>query len=392
MLIFLIFAIIPFVNAQADSEGIVTPSVWIYDELPSETTGRVKRFPNATVIIDGIIGEGIVLQCNVFNNPQDARIIWRRTMGTVIEVINDGLISRDMSRWFIGQGKQPDSVRLEILALDQSFEGTYSCQSQYSGSVAVATVERYIRVLQAPLIVRHQSSYAKDVTEGDRVALDCNATGIPTPRIYWQRTGGSSSIIRGYGIQKAGTRIMFEQTMASDAGEYVCFAENSLNRAIWRVQLRIRHKPVVKIFPEKPVQKQGCEIMLICEVTANPKVDASNIIWSGKKIGTNNADASDVSSNSRYTLKALDAGPSRFLFLGINNLQASDFQYEFTCTASNILGMTTTSTTILESSTPRELLNGRLCSSATKLSARFVSLLPFNIMIFYLFQILVFKL
>lgn len=64
------------------------------------------------------------MQCNVFNMPRGARVIenlilllqifWRRDSmdgQEVTEVINDGLMSRDMSRWKVGYGKQQDSVR-----------------------------------------------------------------------------------------------------------------------------------------------------------------------------------------------------------------------------------------------------------------------------------------
>lgn len=46
------------------------------------------------------------------------------------------------------------------------------------------------------------SSYTTTVTEGDRMILHCQAAGIPRPVVYWSRTGGSSSLIRNYGISK----------------------------------------------------------------------------------------------------------------------------------------------------------------------------------------------
>nr|VZI04194.1 unnamed protein product [Spirometra erinaceieuropaei] len=43
----------------------------------------------------------------------NARVIWRRVSfdRSIMETVNDGLMSRDMSRWKIGQGKQTNSVR-----------------------------------------------------------------------------------------------------------------------------------------------------------------------------------------------------------------------------------------------------------------------------------------
>ncbi|TPP61357.1 hypothetical protein FGIG_07031 [Fasciola gigantica] len=93
---------------------VITPEVSILDEAPSIHSGRVINYPNRSVEIQGLVGEKVVMQCNVFNMPRSARILWQRESldeNPITEVINDGLMSRDMSRWKVGQGKQQDSVR-----------------------------------------------------------------------------------------------------------------------------------------------------------------------------------------------------------------------------------------------------------------------------------------
>lgn len=106
------------------------------------------------------------------------------------------------------------TFRLEILVVDETYAGHYTCDCQYTGSVEPARAERILRVVckwcTLPLIVviaqakvlPFQSSYTTTLTEGDRMVLRCQATGIPKPVTYWTRTGGSSSIIRNYGISK----------------------------------------------------------------------------------------------------------------------------------------------------------------------------------------------
>ncbi|CAL8068403.1 unnamed protein product [Calicophoron daubneyi] len=109
-----ILAIILCTPSSVLSEEVITPLVSVHDETPSEYTGRVIYYPNKTVEIRGLEGEKVVMECNVFNMPRGARIFWRReNFGgeQVPEVINDGLMSRDISRWKVGQGKQQDSVR-----------------------------------------------------------------------------------------------------------------------------------------------------------------------------------------------------------------------------------------------------------------------------------------
>ncbi|TNN16071.1 Neural cell adhesion molecule 1 isoform 1 [Schistosoma japonicum] len=343
-------------------EQVITPEVSIYDETPDAHTGRVIYLENKTVLINGLVGEKIVIQCNVFNMPRGARIFWRRDSlsgDEVSEVINDGLMSRDMSRWEVGQGKQQDSVRLEIMSLDKSYEGKYTCECQYTGSVEPARVHRILRVFAKPNIVRHMSSYNTDADFGDPVTLQCNADGIPPPFIYWRRTAGASSIIRNFGTVKSGNIIKFDQVEADDAGEYMCYAENSMGRALWRVRLQVRHAPIVRIYPVAPLQKSGCNLRLMCVIDANPPVEQHACQWTSNRTGT------ITSGSVRTRLTYLNAGLIRDLVLDLEPISRLDFGDLYTCTASNSLGTTTAITMVTESSTEVLLINGRhACNNA----------------------------
>ncbi|KAA3670800.1 uncharacterized protein DEA37_0012017, partial [Paragonimus westermani] len=88
------------------------------------------------------------------------------------------------------------------MSLDITYEGIYTCECQYTGSVEPARIQRILRVFAEPSIVHHLSSYNTEADVNNPVVLECAADGIPTPFIYWQRTGGPSSIIRNYGTTK----------------------------------------------------------------------------------------------------------------------------------------------------------------------------------------------
>ncbi|CAH8629024.1 unnamed protein product [Heterobilharzia americana] len=357
-----ILLLILFTASYAYCEQVVTPEVSIYDETPDAHTGRVVYLENKTVLINGLVGEKVVIQCNVFNMPRGARIFWRRDSlsgDEVSEVINDGLMSRDMSRWKVGQGKQQDSVRLEIMSLDKTYEGKYTCECQYTGSVEPARVHRILRVFAKPNIVRHMSSYDTDADSGDPVTLQCNADGIPPPVIYWRRTAGESSIIRNFGAVKSGNTIKFDQVEADDAGEYMCYAENSMGQALWRVRLQVRHAPIVRIFPFAPSQKSGCNLRLMCVINANPPVSQHACRWSSNRTGT-------VTSTSVGTkLTYLNAGLIRDLVLDLEPITRLNFGDLYTCTATNTLGTTSATTGISESTTEVLLINGRnACNQA----------------------------
>ena len=56
------------------------------------------------------------------------------------------------------------------------------------------------------------------VIEGGNVTLTCNASGFPTPIVYWVKTS-----IRD---RFNGTELVFTNISRSDAGEYKCVASN----------------------------------------------------------------------------------------------------------------------------------------------------------------------
>nr|CDS26341.1 Dipeptidyl peptidase 9 [Hymenolepis microstoma] len=262
------------------------------------------------------------------------KIIWRRVSfdGSVTETLNDGLMSRDMSRWKIGQGKQTNSIRLEILVVDESYAGLYTCDCQYTGSVEPARAERILRVVSQAKVLPFHSSYTTTVTEGDRMILRCQAAGIPTPVTYWTRTGGSSSIIRNYGISKPGETIEFTSVLPQDAGEYMCMAENRLGVDYWPVIVTVRHKPISRIYVSVPIIQNPCNVHLYCEVLANPASEMTEISWS---VGT---PPTTILVNSRMRLVYMNGGNTRFLVLNFNPILRSDLNKKYVCNAYNSLG------------------------------------------------------
>ena len=56
------------------------------------------------------------------------------------------------------------------------------------------------------------------VIEGGNVTLTCNASGFPTPIVYWVKTSSRDRF--------NGTELVFTNISRSDAGEYKCVASN----------------------------------------------------------------------------------------------------------------------------------------------------------------------
>ena len=79
-------------------------------------------------------------------------------------------------------------------------------------------------------------SASQTVMEGDDVEFRCNASGIPTPRIIWERLGSSLPD----DAQDQNGLLTIASVGTEDAGTYVCKAVNSEGEDSFNVQLVVQ--------------------------------------------------------------------------------------------------------------------------------------------------------
>ena len=60
-------------------------------------------------------------------------------------------------------------------------------------------------------------------TEGDDIQLECRSDGRPSPTVTWRKNGGYPLI-----KFKSGERLVIVNASRSDAGDYLCTAENGI--------------------------------------------------------------------------------------------------------------------------------------------------------------------
>ncbi|KAM6944598.1 hemicentin-1 [Lycodopsis pacificus] len=110
-----------------------------------------------------------------------------------------------------------------------------------------------------------------DVTlnKGQSLALSCHAQGTPSPVISWTV---NSSPYPGATVDEAGrSSVVVENVTMTDAGTYVCIAENSVGSIRALSFVRIREPPVLKgeaIMSQTVIQ--GGSAMLDCPVHGDP--------------------------------------------------------------------------------------------------------------------------
>lgn len=113
---------------------------------------------------------------------------------------------------------------LQISDLLPTDAGTYIC---YLDNGIRPTMEHLIKLLvqQAPRIVHPPS--ANLTNEGERMQLDCVATGVPQPEIYWL-LNGESSIFDTEAEQLSNGTLILHSVQKRHASFVQCFARNSL--------------------------------------------------------------------------------------------------------------------------------------------------------------------
>ncbi|KAI5637001.1 immunoglobulin domain-containing protein [Phthorimaea operculella] len=121
----------------------------------------------------------------------------------------------------------PRSGLLLITNLQISDSGTYICQT--SDGVNTAQAFATLRVpgneMTLPSVsVRPESS---NYQVGERIELECIASGNPQPRITWQRAG-NYPLPRSANPQD--TRLVIERAMESDSGEYRSVLQSATTR------------------------------------------------------------------------------------------------------------------------------------------------------------------
>lgn len=273
----------------------------------------------------GVSGESLKLPCTAKGAPQPS-VHWVLHDGTEL-----GPLQLIRSKFFLYS-----NGTLYIRNIAPSDRGTYECiATSSSGSerrVVILTVEERETVPRIEIA----SQKWTDVNLGEKLLLNCSATGDPKPRIIWRLP--SKAVIDQW--HRTGSRahvypngsLVIGSVTEQDGGDYLCVARNRLGDDLTLLHVRLRLTPA-KIEHKQHFKKQvlhGKDFQVDCKASGSPLPEVSWSLPDGTML-SNAVQADDNGHRSkRYTL--FHNGTLYFNKVGIAE------EGDYVCHAQNTLG------------------------------------------------------
>ncbi|XP_014741592.1 PREDICTED: immunoglobulin superfamily member 10 [Sturnus vulgaris] len=274
------------------------------------------------------VGQSLRLPCTARGNPEP----------TVHWVLPDGTALRP------GEGAQPLPPRLWVLpdgtlhlgTTAPSDSGTYECIATSSTGSDRRVVSLELQRTETLPKIASASQHLTRLSFGDRLLLNCTASGEPKPRIIWRLP--SKAVVDQW--HRMGSRIhvypngslAIEAVTEKDAGDYLCVARNRIGDDLILMKVGITMKPA-KIDHKQQFKKlvpYGKDFRVDCKASGSPTPEIS---W-GLPDGTvvNNAMLADDSGHRARRFVLFDNGT-----LYLNKAGVAEGG-DYTCYAQNTLG------------------------------------------------------
>ncbi|ELU04243.1 hypothetical protein CAPTEDRAFT_219882 [Capitella teleta] len=169
--------------------------------------------------LEAVEGDTVIIPCSASGSPTPV-ISWYRARTPVTDFNENGRLS------------QLESGALEITAVNSDDAMTYSCRA-YNGigaatrTYALTIKDYHMAKMPVEFLNTPNELQAK---EGERVELECVASGYPLPAIRWQRNG-QLVVISGRVSQNEESSLVINDANVGDSGVYTCEANNGVGAA-----------------------------------------------------------------------------------------------------------------------------------------------------------------
>ncbi|XP_012498381.1 PREDICTED: immunoglobulin superfamily member 10 isoform X1 [Propithecus coquereli] len=276
-------------------------------------------------VILGTWGENLKLPCTAKGTPQPS-VYWVLSDGTEVKPLQ----FTNSKLFLFSNGT------LYIRNIASSDRGTYECIATSSTGSERRVVMLTMEERETSPRIEVASQKRTEVNFGDKLLLNCSATGEPKPKIIWRLP--SKAIVDQW--HRMGSRIhvypngslFIGSVTEKDGGDYLCVARNKMGDDLILMHVSLRLKPA-KIDHKQYFKKQvqhGKDFQVDCKASGSPVPEISWSLPDGTMI--NNAMQADDSGHRTRRYILFDNGTLYFNQVGIAE------EGDYTCYAQNTLG------------------------------------------------------
>ncbi|KAM3932563.1 peroxidasin homolog isoform 2-T2 [Leptodactylus fuscus] len=277
---------------------------------PAELNCERPRITSEPQDVDVTFGNTVYFTCRAEGNPKP-EIIWLRNK-------NELSMKEDTRLNLLEDGT------LMIQNTQEADQGIYQCMAKNVAG-EVKTHEVTLRYYGAParpnFVIQPQNT---EVLVGESVTLECSAVGQPQPRITWTR-GDRTPLPSDPRITiTASGGLYIQEVNQDDAGEYTCFATNTLDTIHSTAYIIVQAIPQFTVVPQDRNVFEGHTVDFHCEAEGKPQ---PVIAWT--------KGGNQLSVDRRHQI--LPSGTLRILRVALHD------QGQYECQAVNIVGSKSTS-------------------------------------------------
>eukprot|EP00079_Xenopus_tropicalis_P025690 XP_012819117.1 PREDICTED: immunoglobulin superfamily member 10 [Xenopus tropicalis] len=270
-------------------------------------------------------GENLKIPCTAKGNPQPT-VHWVAFDGTKIKPLQ--YVNAKLFLFSNGT--------LYIRNVASTDRGNYECIATSSTGSERRVVNLIVEQSDTFPKITDASPKATEMNFGDKLMLNCTATGEPKPRIIWRLP--SKAVVDQ--LHRMGSRIQVfpngtlfvDSVNDKDAGDYLCVARNKMGDDVILMKVSVTMKPA-KIIQKQPLAKQvpyGKDFKVDCKASGSPLPDISWSLPDGTMI--NNILQADDSGRRKRRYILFDNGT-----LYLNKVGIAE-EGDYTCYAENQLG------------------------------------------------------
>ncbi|CAD5210238.1 unnamed protein product [Bursaphelenchus xylophilus] len=224
---------------------------------------RIRHFVHQPKSQKVFLNQSVSFKCSVvaIGNRDEINVEWFHNNHRVIPGLGGVVIL-------------PESNTLELSHVNKNSSGTYKCIARLNGhsltsQTAILDVIEGIVPLSPVLSLKPSD---KDVFVDGSVLLECMANGSPQPKISWFR-GSEPLKVDNHRLRYVGadrSNVLINKVKYSDAGNYLCVAENGNGKAESAATIQVVSHPKILKRPVNVVKTETEDIDFECTAAGFP--------------------------------------------------------------------------------------------------------------------------